>query len=161
MVMDGAPGCARGSPYGKMRLTMAKKSGNQNRRRAGQRRSQSRSGGSRNRRPAGERPLPPGDSFATPKASPARAAIERRSATLLVFLHRVPRWVPLALILVLFAAGVLVTGVLGGVLLGLVSLVLAWLAYVSWPVLRTGDRVLRVATIVMVLAGAVYFAIQT
>ena len=140
---------------------MAKKSGHPNRRRAGQRRSQSRSGGSRKRRPASQRPLPEGDTFATPGASSLRSALERRSATLLVFLHRLPRWVPLVLMLGLLTAALLLKGVLGAVFLVLLTLVLGWLAFVSWPMLGAGGRVFRVAAIVVVLAGAVYFATRT
>lgn len=139
---------------------MAKKTGGQNRRRAGQRRSQSRSGG-RNRRPASQRPLPQGEAFATPGASPIRSKLERRSATLLVFLHRLPRWVPFVLMLGLLVAALLLKGVLAAVFLVLLCVVLAWLAFVSWPMLRAADRVFRVATIVAVLCGAVYFATQT
>lgn len=135
--------------------------GNPNRRRSGQRRSRSRSGGgSRPRTPASRRPLPRGDTFATPNASPLRAGVERRSATLLVFLHRLPRWVPLVLMLALLAAALLIKGVLGAVFLVALAVVLVWLAFVSWPMLRPGDRAFRVLAIVVVLAGAAYFTVS-
>lgn len=138
---------------------MAKKSGQQSRRRAGQRRSGA--GPTRPRRPASQRPLPKGDSFATPDAAPLRARLERRSATVLVFLHRLPRWVPFVLMLGLLAAALVLKGVLGGLLLILLAVVLSWLAFVSWPNLGTGDRAFRVLAVVVVLAGAGYFAYAT
>ena len=64
---------------------------------------------------------------------PARQAVERRSATLLVYLHRLPRWVPLAVLAALVITGLAVHGVGGGIALAGVALVLLWLAVVSWP----------------------------
>lgn len=138
---------------------MGKRSGQQNRRRAGQRRSGA--GATRPRRPASQRPLPKGDSFATPDASPLRARLERRSATLLVFLHRLPRWVPFVLMLGLLAAALVVKGVIGGLLLVLLAVLLVWLAFVSWPTLGKADRVFRVFAVLVVLAGAGYFSYAT
>ncbi|MBO0826843.1 MAG: hypothetical protein J2P24_03595 [Streptosporangiales bacterium] len=103
--------------------------------------------------------MPRGDTFATPDASPLRSWIERRSATLLVFLHRLPRWVPLVLMLALLAAALLVKGVVGAVFLVALAVILVWLAFVSWPMLRPGDRTFRVLAIVVVLAGAAYFTV--
>lgn len=133
------------------------RSAGQNRRRAGQRRSKGRSGG-RARAPASQRPLPAGGSFGTPGASPLRHAVERGSATLLVFLHRLPRWVPLMLMLGLLTAALLLQGVLGAVFLVLLAVMLGWLAFISWPMLGAGDRGFRVASVLVVLAGAGYFA---
>ncbi|HEX6443765.1 MAG TPA: DUF6703 family protein, partial [Streptosporangiales bacterium] len=128
--------------------------------RSGRRPSRSRpAGASRPRTPASRRPLPQGDTFATPNPSPLRAGVERRSATLLVFLHRLPRWVPLMLMLALLAAALLVKGVLGAVFLVALAVILVWLAFVSWPMLRPGDRAFRALAIVVVLAGAAYFAL--
>lgn len=133
--------------------------GHPNRRRSGQRRSRSRSGGGSRPRAQGPRPLPQGESFATPDASPLRASVERRSATLLVFLHRLPRWVPLVLMLALLTAALLIKGVLGAVFLVALAAILVWLAFVSWPMLKPGDRAFRILAIVVVLAGAAYFTV--
>lgn len=135
--------------------------GHPNRRKSARRPSRSRSGGaSRPRTPASPRPLPQGDTFATPNPSPLRAGVERRSAALLVFLHRLPRWVPLVLMLGLLAAALLLKGVLGAVFLVALAVILVWLAFVSWPTLRPGDRAFRVLAIVVVLAGAAYFTVN-
>lgn len=135
--------------------------GHPNRRRSGQRRPRNRPGGAgRAGTPARQRPLPPGETFATPHATPLRAGVERRSATLLVFLHRLPRWVPLVLMLALLAAALLLKGVLGAVLLVALAAILVWLAFVSWPALRPGDRAFRAVTVAVVVAGAVYFAVN-
>ncbi|MQA80764.1 MAG: hypothetical protein GEV10_20170 [Streptosporangiales bacterium] len=105
--------------------------------------------------------MPKGDSFATPDASPLRARLERRSATVLVFMHRLPRWVPFVLMLGLLAAALLVKGVIGGLLLVLLAVVLCWLAFVSWPTLGKGDRAFRVFAMLVVVAAAGYFAYAT
>lgn len=137
---------------------MAKKSGHPNRRRSAAGR---RPPAKPNRRPpASQRPLPAGDTLATPNASPLRRTLERRSATLLVFLHRLPRWVPFVLMLGLLAAAMLLRGVLGGVFLGILALLLSWLAFLSWPNLSAGHRGFRVVSVLVVLAFAAYSVIQ-
>jgi O-antigen ligase len=107
--------------------------------------------GSRSGRP---RPLPKGNTLFTPDASASRQALEHRSATSLLWLHQLPRW-----LLPLLAAGLLVTGfAVGGAggaaaLCGL-AVVLGWLAAVSWPRLSAHGRLLRVAAIGAVVAIA-------
>ncbi len=106
----------------------------------------------RQRRP---RPLPKGDTLFTPEASPARQAVEQRSATLLLWLHQLPRWLAPVLAVALLVTGLAVGGWAGAVaLLGLAG-VLAWLASLSWPRLSAPGRVLRIAVIVLVAAVAV------
>lgn len=126
---------------------MAKKSGRQNRQRPAARRPQAR-----------QRPLPAGESFVTPSASSLRQRLESRSATVLVFMHRLPRWVPFVLMLGLLAAALLVKGVLGAVFLVLLAVLLSWLAFLSWPNLGAGDRAFRVLAILVVLLGAALVA---
>jgi hypothetical protein len=70
----------------------------------------------------------------TPGAGPLRAAVERRSAVLVVYLSGRHR-----------AAVALLPGLL---LLTLVS----WLAYLSWPHLPPAPRALRLLGVVTVLA---------
>ena len=136
---------------------MAKKAANANRRRAGQRRSRTRSGGTRPRQPRASRPLPKGDSFATPHASPLRDTIERKSATMLVFLHRMPRWLPMLVVFGLLSVALALKGVLGGVLLVALAAILGWLAYISWPTLARGDRTFRTLSLIGAIALAGYF----
>lgn len=131
---------------------MAKKAAN--RRRAGQRRSHSRSGAARPRQP---RPLPQADSFATPAASSLRETVERKSATMLVFLHRLPRWVPAVVVFALLIAAFALQGVIGGIFLVALAAILGWLAYISWPTLKSSDRALRTFSLVAVCILAGYF----
>jgi hypothetical protein len=101
---------------------------------------------------AASRPLPRGDHFATPDASPLRREVERRSAVPLVWLHNAPRWMlPLAMAAV-FVAGLLLAGVAGAVLLALLAGFFAWLAFLAWPALRGGERAMRVVVVVTLLA---------
>ncbi len=54
----------------------------------------------------------------------------------------------------LFVSGLFTHGVLSGALLTATDLVLIGLATVTWPALRTGDRVLRLAVIVLIAVVA-------
>ena len=83
--------------------------------------------------------------------SSLRAGVERRSAPLLVLLSRQPRWLlPLASALLL--AGVLFLPAAGAVVC-LVALlaVVGWLSYLSWPVADSRGRVVRVATLALLV----------
>lgn len=91
--------------------------------------------------------------------SPLRRAVERRSATALVALRRIPRWaLPLA------TAAVLLLGLAGPRWVGAAALLalasfLAWLCFLSWPALQATGRLLRVVAILAVLAVAVLRAL--
>ncbi|MGO8887367.1 MAG: DUF6703 family protein [Streptosporangiaceae bacterium] len=100
------------------------------------------------------RPIPRGDSLYTPAASPARQSVERRSARLLVFVHQLPVWVLPIIMVALLVTGLAVHGPLGGLALFGVALVLALLAFVSWPQLGPVGRIGRAAAIAVVLALA-------
>lgn len=107
---------------------------------------------SRNRKP---RPLPKGETMFTPGASPARQAVERRSAAPLALLYQLPRWaLPIGLAVVLIA-GLATGGVIGAVLLLALAVFLGWLAYLSWPSLGGQARVLRVAAGLVLVAIAI------
>ena len=101
------------------------------------------------------RPLPEGDTLFTPEASPARQAIEQRSATVLLWLHQLPRWLAPVLAVALLVTGLAVGGWAGAAALFGLAAVLAWLASLSWPRLSAAARVLRIAVIVLVAAVAV------
>ncbi len=101
------------------------------------------------------RPLPKGDTLFTPEASPARQTIEQRSATVLLWLHQLPRWLAPVLAVALLVTGLAVGGWAGAVALFGLAVVLAWLASLSWPQLPVQGRVLRIAVIVLVVAVAV------
>ncbi len=95
----------------------------------------------------GGRPLPRGESLYTPGAGPVRRAVERRSAVPLVWLHRSPRWLSPVLLGVLFVAGLLAPGPVGGLCLLAVALFLGWLAYLTWPSLDPRQRSPRVLVV--------------
>lgn len=85
--------------------------------------------------------------------SPTRVAVERRSAVLLVWLRSLPRAVPALVVVAVAAVGILGTGPLSVVALLLVLLALTWLAYLSWPALAAGGRVVRALTLGLLVAA--------
>jgi hypothetical protein len=92
-------------------------------------------------------PLPAGEQFFTPGATGLRRSLELKSAAPLVFLFQLPRWVTPVLMVVLLLAGLAVTGWPGAVAVLPVLAFVLWLAYLSWPTLRPGARLLRVALV--------------
>lgn len=67
-----------------------------------------------------------------------------------------PRWlIPLAMG-VLLAGGLLIPAAWAGLLLAVLALFLTWLVLLSWPVLATPARVLRVVVVVVVAVAAVW-----
>ncbi len=115
--------------------------------------------GPASRRARGPRPLPPGDTLFSPQASPARQEAERRSATLLLWLHQLPVWLPAVLAVGLLVAGLAVPGVGGAAALCGLAAVLGWLAAISWPRLSGQGRALRITVIAAVLVIAVIRAL--
>ena len=101
------------------------------------------------------RPLPDGDSLFTADASAARQAIEQRSATPLLWLHQLPRWLAPVLAVALLVTGLAAGGWAGAIALCGLAAVLAWLAAMSWPRLSAQGRVLRVAVIGLVVLVAI------
>ncbi|WP_233507793.1 DUF6703 family protein [Spongiactinospora gelatinilytica] len=91
------------------------------------------------------RPLPQGEQFFTPGATGFRKAVEERSAAPLVFLFGLPRWVVPVLMVALLLVGFAVPDWRGGVAVLPVAGFVGWLAYMSWPSLRVGGRLMRVA----------------
>ncbi|MFG3440043.1 DUF6703 family protein [Nonomuraea sp. NPDC047897] len=101
------------------------------------------------------RPLPAGEQFFTPGATGLRKAVEARSATPMTFLFtQVPRWVTPAVLVALLLAGFAVSGWPGAVAVLPVLAFVGWLAYLSWPSLGVGGRVLRVAMLAFLLVLA-------
>ncbi|MGI9008720.1 MAG: DUF6703 family protein [Streptosporangiaceae bacterium] len=103
----------------------------------------------------GPRPLPRGRSLQTPDATPARASVEQRSATTLLWLHQLPAWVPPVLAVALLVAGLAMRGWAGGIALFGLAVVLAWLAAISWPRLSGPGRLLRIVVAGLVIAAGV------
>ena len=119
-------------------------------------RAQRRPGGARQR---GPRPLPPGDTLFTPDATPARTRLEQNSATSLLWLHQLPRWLFPVLAVALLVAGLAIAGWGGAIALCGLAAVLGWLALLSWPRLSAQSRLLRLAVVVAVLAIAMIRAL--
>jgi hypothetical protein len=92
---------------------------------------------------------------ATPPSSrpgPARLALERASLPLLARVARLPRAVPFLVLLALLVAGVLISGPIGAVLIGLVVLVVAWMLVLAWPALSGVERLGRFAVLLLAVA---------
>jgi Family of unknown function (DUF6703) len=118
--------------------------------------SQSRQPGSgQARRSRQPRPLPKGSTLLTPDASPGRQAVEQRSATPLLWMHQLPVWLLPVLAVGLLVAGLAAKGIGGAIALGVLAVILGWLAVVSWPRLSAQSRLLRVVVVGAVLAAAV------
>ncbi len=87
----------------------------------------------------------------------ARGTLERISLPLLAKLHATPRWLIVVLPAILLFGGLLLRDSwawLGGILLAVVWIFLAWLTALSWPALSPGSRFFR-ALIVVFFAGIV------
>lgn len=91
-----------------------------------------------------------------PKPPTPPGAGQPRGRALLLLLARLPRPAVLLLTLGLVVAGLFLPGLPGAVLLLVVSLLLAWLLGVAWPVLAPAARVPRVLTVALVLAYAAW-----
>ena len=87
-----------------------------------------------------------------PRPGPARQALERASLPLLTRVARLPRAVPFLVLLALLVAGVLVSGSLGAVLIGLVAVIVAWLLVLAWPALSGVERLGRFAVLLLAVA---------
>lgn len=95
-----------------------------------------------------------------PRGTPMRddggvaSKLQQRSAVFFVYLHQLPRWVPLVVLPALLIAGLAASGVLGGVLL-LVLAFLLWFAFLAAPARSASHRLVRLLVPVIVLAMAV------
>ena len=70
-------------------------------------------------------------------------------------LSRLPKLLPFAILLTLLVAGVLIHGPLGFVLMLLAIAFIAWVLYLSWPVLTSSERLMRSAVLLLALVMAV------
>ncbi|GAA4882974.1 hypothetical protein GCM10023203_38390 [Actinomycetospora straminea] len=69
-------------------------------------------------------------------------------------LARVPAVAVFAVVVVVFAVGVIVGGVPGAILLGLLAVGVAVLLATTWPRLRPGERLVRVLVLAVLVAIA-------
>ena len=78
-----------------------------------------------------------------------------RSAPALLWLHGLPRWALMVALLVMLVAGLLIPGIIGAALLLILAAITAWLLILSWPLLDTGGRFLRMLVPIALTAVAV------
>ncbi|MEV4011894.1 DUF6703 family protein [Nonomuraea angiospora] len=111
--------------------------------------------------PDSKRPLPKGEQFFTPGATGLRKTVEQRSAVPMTYLFtQVPRWTAPTVLVVLLLAGFAVANPLGGVAVLPAIAFIGWLAYLSWPSLGIGGKVMRVAMLTfLVLLAATRFGL--
>lgn len=85
-----------------------------------------------------------------------RDGVVRRSVRVVAYLRGLPRWVPAAVVAVIFLTGLAMPGPAGAAALLAVAALLCWLLVLSWPVLAPAGRALRVLALVLlvVVAGA-------
>jgi hypothetical protein len=92
------------------------------------------------------------------RASPGRGsrpAVERRSAVPLVYLRRLPAWLPALVAAAVLIAGLAVPGWAGAAALCVVAAFLGWLAFLSWPALGPAGRAGRLTAVAVMLGLAV------
>lgn len=82
--------------------------------------------------------------------SEGRRALERRSAGALLVLHRLPRWAIPVIMGILLLLGLFITAAWAGIFILAISVFLAWLLALSWPVILPTSRVFRVIVIAVV-----------
>jgi len=70
-------------------------------------------------------------------------------------LSQLPKLVPFAILLTMLVAGVLIGGPLGFVLMALAAIFVAWVLYLSWPILSSSERLMRSAVLLLAAAMAV------
>ena len=80
--------------------------------------------------------------------------LQRRSAVFFVYLHQVPRWVPLVVLPALLIAGLAVPGAAGGALLAVLAF-LVWFAFMASPARSASHRLVRLAVPLVILAVAI------
>ena len=116
------------------------------------------------RRPTqNRRPNPPSRTTA-PRKGPAtlanqdsalRTAVAERSRGPIVWLSHQPQFVMPVVILVLIIVGLYAPVVVAAVALVVVLTFICWLAYLSWPVLSGGQRLIRILMVVVITATLV------
>jgi hypothetical protein len=84
----------------------------------------------------------------------SKSTIRRQSAVFLVYVHQLPRWVPLILLPALLIAGLAGPRVLGAVALVLLALVI-WFLFMASPARNASHRLIRVVVPLVIVAVAV------
>ena len=81
------------------------------------------------------------------------SGLRRRSAVFLVYVHHLPRWVPLVLLPLLLIVGLAVHGVGGAVALAVLAFVV-WFLFMASPTRSASHRLVRLAVPIVILALA-------
>ena len=111
---------------------------------------------SRSRRKPPPRPRsnrPPKEPLIAQPAPGLRGEVEKASAPVLLWLSSRPRFLIPVLSAVLLLGGLFAPPGLGVPLLLLLVTLVGWLSYLSWPVVAGVQRLVRLATIGLVLAA--------
>jgi hypothetical protein len=90
-----------------------------------------------------------------------RHRIDQASLPLMTKLGRLPKLLPFAILLTVLVAGVLLGGPVGFVLMALAALFVAWVLYLSWPILSSSERLMRSAVLLLAVAMTVVRYFQT
>lgn len=91
--------------------------------------------------------------------STTRAKVMHASDPAVGAMARLPQGAVVLAFAVVMVVGIVVRGVVGAICFGLVSIVLAWLLYLSWNSLRPIDRLARGAVLCLTVAVALVLAI--
>ncbi|MDE9367547.1 hypothetical protein PZ938_18160 [Luteipulveratus sp. YIM 133132] len=83
------------------------------------------------------------------RTSAVRSRIEHASHPVLQRLARLPRFTPLVLFVVLAVLGAVLRGWVGAVCFGVLTVLVAWLLYLSWPRLGSLERLMRLALLLL------------
>ena len=86
-----------------------------------------------------------------PPATGLRRTVERRSGPLLAFLSQQPKLLIPIVSLALLIAGLALPGVAGVICLLLLTLLVSWLAYLSWPAVVGPARIVRLVVVALLL----------
>lgn len=92
--------------------------------------------------------------------SPLRARITKASYPYIARLHAMPKLTLPIGSLVLVLIGAFAPAVVAVPALVLLALLLGWLGFLSWPVVSTGNRLLRVFAVLVILFFAITVALD-
>jgi hypothetical protein len=110
----------------------------------------------RRRQPgSGQRPSAAATQVPASTAPRLRGAVERRSAPVLLWLSSRPRLLLPLVSIALLAGGFLAPAPVAVPLLVLLLALVGWLTYLSWPAVQGGARVVRVATLGLLVLAVV------
>jgi hypothetical protein len=83
----------------------------------------------------------------------SRKWLETVSVPLLTRLHSMPRWIFPFFTAALLLMGLFIAGPIGAFFLAALVVLLGWLLFLSWPLIATGSRLLRVIALALLLSA--------